>query len=197
MVLQAMAGDGVSLQKDAIKGTITVTAGQTSDNQASANVTISGDNSRISVEKSGVVSLSAGKSIILHPGTRVTQGCFLYASIEEPVVKTGKHGKKAVKLVTIEEQKKIDEQINLAVAVALFSPFPVCGKGSLHAGDAENGSYYAGSNEFSGMISGEQRAPVINSQASPPVTPSQLLWNCPPAPVPLVFRPETTRVLRL
>jgi len=194
--VQAATGYTISCKQDAGNGTITVNAGQSKTSQASANISISGENNKVTVEKEGVVSLSAGKSIILHPGTRVTAGCFLYASIE-PVAKTGKHKNKETRLVTIEEKKKIEEQATLAVAAILFSPFPVCSKGFLHAGDAENSSFYAGCNELSGVTSGEQRIVAINGLASLVAAPSKLILNSAPAPVPVVFRPETTRVLRL
>jgi hypothetical protein len=194
--VQAATDYTISCKQDAVKGSITVNAGQSKSNQASANISISGENSKITVEKEGVVSLSAGKSIVLHPGTRITAGCFLYATIE-PLAKANKHKKKEVRLVTVEEKKKMDEQATLAVAATLFSPFPVCERGSLHSGDTENGSFYAGSNELSGVTSGEQRIVAINGLPSLVTAPLKLILNFAPAPVPVVFRPETTRVLRL
>ena len=62
---------------------ITVSTGKVVNTNASANLTISGENSKVSVEKEGTVTLVAGKSIVLHPGTKIKSGSFLYASMAQ------------------------------------------------------------------------------------------------------------------
>jgi len=142
-------------QKDESSGyNLAVSASHAQNKEASANLTISGENSKVSVAKAGTVTLVAGKSIILHPGTKISSGSFLYASIE-PRSKTGKRTKKEVTLVTLEEMKKIEEQASLCTAYLLFSPFPTRAKGHLHAGDAEQGSFTSSNNQLS-AVSPEQ-----------------------------------------
>jgi hypothetical protein len=176
--------------------TITVSAGQVHNSQAAANLTISGENSKVSVEKKGTVTLVAGKSIILHPGTKISNGGFLYASIE-PVSKNGKSRKKQISLVTIEEKIKIEEQASLSMAAILFSPFPTRSKGTLHAGDAEQGSFTSSNHELFGVAPEQQRKVAIDSRFLPMAAHKQMLVNNNPIPVTSGYRVETVRVLRL
>lgn len=175
---------------------VAVSTGQTQHGQTSANLSISGENSKVTVSKEGTVSIVAGKSITLGPGTRVTSGGFLYASIE-PVAKDGKHCKKQVVLVTVEENQVIEEQKSLAVACTLFSPFPVRSKGLLHAGDAEQGSFNASNNELSAISPEQQRKVAVESRFLPEVSRKQVLFSQTPIPAAHISRPETLRVLRL
>jgi hypothetical protein len=175
---------------------VTVTSSQVQNNPASANLTISGENSKISVEKQGTVTLVAGESIVLHPGTKISTGSFLYASIE-PRTKVGKHQKKEAKLVTLEENLKIELQADLSFAYQLFSPFPTHNKGYLHAGDAEQGSFNSSSNELSGLAPEQQRKVAVESRFLPEVTRNQNTINYTFIPAVFSFRAETMMVLRL
>ncbi|MFZ4520869.1 MAG: hypothetical protein ACOYNC_04150 [Bacteroidales bacterium] len=175
---------------------ITVSAGQVQNVQAAANLTISGENSKVSIEKKGTITLVAGKSIVLHPGTTISSGGFLYASIEIKG-KNGKHQKKEVSVVTIEEKEKLDEQAGLSIAVARFSPFPTRSKGILHAGDAEQGSFYSSNNELSGVAPEQQRKVAVDSRLLPEVVRSKFSVNYSFVPVAYAYRPETMLVLRL
>jgi hypothetical protein len=175
--------------------TITVSAGQVQNSQAAANLTISGENSKVSVEKKGTVTLVAGKSIVFHPGTKISNGGFLYASIE-PATKNGKLQKKQVKLVTVEENKKIEEQASLSVAAALFSPFATHTRGALHAGDAENGSVTSSNNVLSGVSPEQQRKVAVDSRLLPEATRKQMRINYYLTPLAYACRAETMRVLR-
>lgn len=95
----------------------------------------------ISEPVSGTVSLVPGKSvqllpgthvtagmvisqnsIQLLPGTRITAGGFIYASAVSRD-KSGKSARKAMKLVTVEENEKIIEQRVLEISATLISPF--------------------------------------------------------------------------
>ena len=176
--------------------TVKVSAGQTQNTQASANLTISGENSKVNVEKAGTVTLVAGESIVLHPGTKISEGSFLYASIE-PAVKSGKHPKKGVRLVTVEENQKLEEQASLHYAVALFNPFPTHRKGSLHAGDADNGSFTSSIYEIAGVSPEQQRKVAIDSRMLTQSAPRQILTSVHLLPVAYAFRPEVAKVLRL
>ena len=175
---------------------LAVSAGRTGDQQASANLTISGENSKVSVEKKGIVTLVAGRSIILHPGTKISCGSFLYASIESGA-KIGKHSKSEVTLVTLEEMKKIEEQASLCTAFLLFSPFPTHTKGYLRPGDAEQGSFTSSNNQLSAVSPEQQRKVAIESRQLPEVTRRQITVNYTFAPVAFAYRAETMRVLRL
>jgi hypothetical protein len=176
--------------------TVTVSAGQVQNSVASANLTISGENSKVSVEKKGTVTLVAGKSIVFHPGTIISNGGFLYASIE-PVSKNGKLQKKQVKLVTVEEKKKIEEQTCLSAAAAMFSPFPTCTRGTLHAGDADNGSFTSSNNVLTAVSPEQQRKVAVDSRLLPDITRKQMPVNFTNTPVIYAFRVETMKVLRL
>jgi hypothetical protein len=176
--------------------TVTVSAGQAKNAEASANLTIAGANSQVNVEKVGTVTLVAGKSIVLHPGTKISAGSFLYASIE-PAGKGGKHPKKGVRLVTVEENKKIEEQASLSYAVALFNPFPTHRKGILHAGDAENGSFTSSIYEITGVSPEQQRKVAIDSHMLTLTAPKQILTSVHLLPVAYAYRPEVAKVLRL
>jgi hypothetical protein len=83
------------------------------------------------------------------------------------------------------------------VAFKLFSPFPAPGKGHLHAGDAEQGSYYASSNELTGVAPEQQRTLAIESRFLPEVPRKQILVNYELIPMANAFRAETLMVLRL
>ncbi|MCX6303973.1 MAG: hypothetical protein NT040_03305 [Bacteroidetes bacterium] len=176
--------------------TISVSAGQVQNSHAEANLTICGANSKVSVEKKGTVTLVAGESIVFHPGTRISNGGFLYASIE-PRSKNGKRQKKEVTLVTIEENNKIEEQATLATAYDMFKPFPTHTKGLLHAGDAEQGSFNASSNELSGVTPEQQRKVAVDSRLLHEVTRKQVHASYNLIPVAYAYRAETMRVLRL
>ena len=175
---------------------ISVSAGQARNSQASANLTMSGENSKVSVEKEGTVTLVAGKSILLHPGTKISSGGFLYASIE-PMPKSGKHQKKEVRIVTVEEKNKIEEQASLSTAYSLFSPFPTRNKGHLHTGDAENGSFTSSINDLSGVAPEQHRKVAVNSFNLTEITREQMVINYKPVPETYTFRAETMMVLRL
>ncbi len=174
---------------------LSVSTGQESA-PASARLTLAGENSKVSVEKPGTVTLVAGKSIILKPGTRITGGGFLYASIE-PAAKPGKHHKRTVKVVTIEEKKRIDEQLSLAVAYTLFKPFPSRTRGWLHAGREEQGSYSASPLTVSAITPDHTRKISADARTSAMAVASAGQRISSILPVPESFRPETRMVLRL
>lgn len=176
--------------------TISVSAGQVQNSQAAANLTMSGENSKVSVEKKGTVTLVAGKSIVLHPGTKISNGGFLYASIE-PRAKLGKHQKKEVTLVTIEEKMKIEEQVCLGIAFNFFKPFPTSRCGHLHAGDAENGSFRTYNNELNAVAPEQQKKVAIESHVLPELSRQQMNVNFNLLSYAYVYRPETVKVLRL
>ena len=182
--------------RNASIGNITVAAGQTHNYKSSANLTISGTNSPVTVEKKGVITLSAGKSILFLPGTKISAGGFLYASIK-PVAKNRKHQKKEIRLVTIEENEKIEEQASLSIAATLFSPFPTRSRGHLHAGNAHQSSFTASGNDLSGVSPEQQRKMAFERCHLPRVTFQQILTSFLPVPKTLACRAETTTVLRL
>jgi hypothetical protein len=201
-VAQGSAVNFVQLKSDLQKNdpasvyTVSVSASQ-SNSQASAKLKMSGENSKVSVEKEGTVTLVASKSILLLPGTKITAGGFLYASIEQSPAKGGKHRKKAVKLVTIEENKKIEEQATLSFAYTLFNPFPAPGRRQLHAGAAENGSFISSGNELVGVSTDQQRKVAVDSRPVEQGARKQTLFNVNPVQVACGHRAETMRVLRL
>jgi hypothetical protein len=141
--------------------------------------------------------VTSSKSILFRPGTRITAGGFLYASIDQPAPKTGRHPKKAVILVTVEENMKIEEQASLSTAAAMFSPFPSRSRGHLHAGDTEEGSFTASNNTVSAVSPEQQRKVAVNSRLLPEVTRVQLTTNYTSTAVAISCRPEMMRVLRL
>lgn len=174
---------------------ISVSAQETGEAKADANLTISGGNSSVKVEKEGGVTLVAGKSILLRPGTRITHGGFLYASINQGSKTTGK--KSAHKLVTIEEKRKLDEQACLATAYDLFRPFPFSVCGILMNDKEDTGQLIVTMNAASG-VTPEQQRKIAAGQETPAMAASTVSYlkventakihNC---------RPETVRVLRL
>ena len=175
---------------------VSVSAGQSQNNQATANLTISGENSKVSVDKPGTVTLVASKSILLLPGTKVSAGGFLYASIETGA-KNGKQPKKEIRLVTVEEKMKIETQASLSEAFALFSPFPSPNRRHLRSGDAEQGSFTSSSSELSAVSPEQQRKVAIDSHLLTGVTRNQFSTSYNPVPVEYTFRAENSRVLRL
>ena len=175
---------------------VAVSNGQTQNMEASASLTISGENSKVSVTKEGVVSVVAGQSIIFRPGTKISNGCFLYASIETKTT-TGKHKKTEVRLVTVEENKTIEEQAAFSFAAKLFSPFPSRSKGHLHTGDAKQDSFTLSSNVLTAVTPEQQRKVAFDSYQLSVVSHKQMLINYCPIPVAYAYRLETMRVLRL
>ena len=175
---------------------LAVSAGQTDDKQASANLTICGENSKVSIEKKGIVTLVAGRSIILHPGTKISSGSFLYASIES-VTKIGKHSKSEVTLVTLEELEKIEEQASLSTAYFLFSPFPTRTKGHFHAGDDEQGSYTLSNNQLSAVYPEQHRKVAVDSRQLSEISRKQIPLNNTRTLMACCCRTENMRVLRL
>lgn len=177
-------------------GSITVTAGQIQNIKAADNLTISGKTIPLTVESEGRVTLTAGKTILLLPGTKVSPGGFLYASIE-PAVKSGKHQKKEIRLVTVEEKIKIEEQASLSQAYTLFSPFPSRNRGHLHAGDTEQGSFSASNSKLFAVSPEQQRKVAVTSRSLPEVTRQQVILTFNLNPVAFTSRSVTHRVLRL
>jgi hypothetical protein len=105
----------------------------------------------VSVGHNGAIKLVAGQSIILLPGTRISCGGFLYATIQS---KKSKSSGKLTKLVTIEEKERIEEQKALEHAATLLSPFPSESvKGVSPCGDESN-SISAASVHQSGITTG-------------------------------------------
>ena len=183
-------------QKTSTPYSISVSTSQENISRSSANLTISGDNSKVSVEKEGTVTLVAGKSIILRPGTKISNGSFLYASIE-PIVKNEKHQKKEIRIVTVEEKNKIEEQVSLAKAFELFEPYPARNRSHLHTNDSENGCFASPVYELSGVTPEQQRKVAVEGHRMPEVTHSQISFYNNPLPVAVINRAETMRVLRL
>jgi hypothetical protein len=175
---------------------ISVSSGQAQQSQSAATLSISGDNSKVSVGKEGTMKLVAGKSIKLLPGTKVTNGGFLYASIESKV-KAGKHTKKEVSIVTIEENKRIEEQASLATACSLFSPFPSGKQGRLNAGDEKNGSFISSNSVIYGVTPEQQRKVAVEGFSLLQVKRNSVLLNSTRAEVSVSYRPEAHTVLRL
>jgi hypothetical protein len=176
---------------------VSVTAGQLQNDQSTANLTISGENSRVSTNNAGTVKLVASESIVLRPGTRVTAGGFLYASIE-PVSKSGKqHHKKVVVVVTVEEKMKMEAQASLAMAYTIFSPFPSPVSRHVHSGDAENGSFTSSINELSAVSPEQQRKVAVDSRILTGFFHKQISTEFNTAPGAYSYRRDVMRVLRL
>lgn len=188
--------DNTAKGKTATVNNLSISSGQAQNNKVSSNLVVSGESNLIVVAKEGTVTLSAGKSISLLPGTKISAGGFLYASIDQ-VSKNGKHRKKVVRVVTVEEKQKIEEQASLSVAYTLFSPFLSRNKGSLHAGDAENGSYSSLSTTLSGVSTEQQWKVAVDSRQLPELARKQLPCDIHVAVVTLVTRSQVSRVLRL
>lgn len=175
---------------------ISVSAGQEAGTPASATLTIAGESSKVSVEKQGSVTLTAGKSIILRPGTRVSAGGFLYASIE-PASEAGQDKHHSARVVTVEEHQEILEQTALAFAHTRFSPFPSASRSHVSGEAGEQGSYTVAGSVPSAISPDHQRKVMTDNRAIstlfvPYSTSHQLA--CRPDPG---IRPETRRVLRL
>ena len=188
--------NNIPKNKDSKGYSISISASENKNSQASANLTISGESSKVTIEKEGTVTLVAGKSIILHPGTKISNGSFLYASIE-PLVKSGKYQKKEIRLVTIDEKNKIDEQIDLSVAYYFFSPFPIRNRSHIHTGDSENESFTSSGSELSGLTTEQQRKMAFEIRLVSQITFKQMFFNVNFVQVDNGFLAETTRVLRL
>lgn len=171
-----------------------ISVSSTESQQASANLTLSGENSKVSVEKKGSVTLVAGKSIVFHPGTRIAPGSFLNASINR---KPGSHGKREARLVTVEENRKILEQQSLAIACSLFSPFPSPARRTLHSSHNGDGNFVSTVNDICGISSEQHRMAAVDSRLLVQRTNQQISSNVLTTPGTPVHRPETTRVLRL
>jgi hypothetical protein len=116
---------------------ILVSSGQIQEYTSSSHLTLSGSDP-VKVDANGSITLIAGKSIQLLPGTKVTVGGFMYASVL-PHGKEAQRAKQKTRLVTIEENEKIEEEISLAGAAALISPFTTANKGELYSGSSSNG----------------------------------------------------------
>lgn len=138
-----------ALQQDANKSNIVINSGQSKVYCTSSNMTISGVKP-VTTSQSGSITLVAGQSIQLLPGTKILAGGFMYASILS-VEKHGKHSAKVTRLVTIEENEKIEEQLCYATSVSLINPFPVNRKGQLHAGEPADGSIVASNKSNVGL----------------------------------------------
>ena len=116
---------------------ILVSSGQVQEYASSSHLTLSGSDP-VKVDANGSMTLIAGKSIQLLPGTKVTVGGFMYASVL-PHGKEAQKIKQRARLVTIEENEKIEEEISLAGAAALISPFTTSNKGELYSGSSSDG----------------------------------------------------------
>lgn len=89
--------------------------------RSSSSLVVSGEKP-VNVGDKGSITLVAGKAIHLLPGTKISAGGFMYASING-AAKKGKAIHKVAKLVTVEENARIEEQSTLAEAVKIFGPF--------------------------------------------------------------------------
>ncbi len=175
---------------------ISVSAGQEAGTPAAATLTIAGENSKVSVEKQGSVTLTAGKSIILRPGTRVSAGGFLYASIESGS-KTGKGKHRTARVVTVEEHRNIQEQVALAFAHTLFSPFPSATRSHVAGEAGEQGSFTVTGPGTSALSPEPQRKIMTESRPVLSAFTSSLTTYRLPCRPDQGIRPETRRVLRL
>lgn len=175
---------------------LSVSTGQTVEEQSRANVTLSGENGKVKIENSNKVTIVAGKSITLKPGTRVSPGGFLYASIESPV-KSRKHAKREVRIVTVEEKIKLDEQADLAKSCTHISPFLPGNKRTLFNGGSDRGSISSSSGDYL-AISPEQQRKVAHTDYvtfyfNNPVLKTELAQ----VKISETSKPATYRVLRL
>jgi hypothetical protein len=126
----------------------------------------------VSVGTNGAIKLVAGQSIILLPGTKISSGGFLYATIQNP---KGKHSGKVTKLVTIEEKEKIDEQKALEHATTLLSPFPTKSLTGVSPDSNDSKSIAASSIHQSGITSGNNNK--INAVTDTKLVISQTFSN--------------------
>jgi hypothetical protein len=119
--------------------------------QSTDNVVISGKNP-VSVDQQASMTLVSGKSIRLLPGTRISSGGFMYASISNPA-KKGKHSKKVARLVTVEENEKMLEQAALAQAATYLTPFTYRNQRQISSFCKEPGLKTDSGNHISAVIS--------------------------------------------
>ena len=101
------------------------------------------------------------------------------------------------RLVTVEENRKIEEQASLSYAAMLFSPFPSLRKGVLHAGDTDNGSFTTSNHELSAVSPEQQRKEAVDSYTLHLVNRKQVLTSYRLAPETYAYRPQVMMVLRL
>jgi hypothetical protein len=102
-----------------------------------------------------------------------------------------------VKLVTVEEKKRIEEQDCFAMACDLFSPFPSRKKGLLDPVDAADGSYKSSRNELFGVTPEQQRKIAVDAFKVLTVFSYQTKFISSIVPESSGYRSEITRVLRL
>ncbi|MCX6277913.1 MAG: hypothetical protein NT004_07435 [Bacteroidetes bacterium] len=174
---------------------VIIASGQSQVYRAHDNISISGSNP-VTVNQKGSITLIAGKSILLLPGTRISYGGFMYATIGTNG-KSGKQAGKEVSLVTIEENEKIEELATLALSVALFTPFSTCNNDHLYTGDAEQGSFDLSNNVLSAISPEQQRKVAVDSYFRAEVSHRQMLINYSSVLISHENRAETMRVLRL
>lgn len=118
--------------------------------QTASTLVLSGEKP-VNVDQNGSITLVSGKAIVLLPGTKISSGGFMYASIT-PAGKKGKHVKRVTKLVTVEENARLEEQATLAEAVSLFSPFPSAGKRQLSSPVSGGSSIVVNQNQNSALV---------------------------------------------
>ena len=184
-----------TLHHDVKVNNLSVVTGQVKVYRTEENLTI-GEANPVTIENEGKMTLVAGKTILLLPGTKISSGGFLYASIE-PGVKDGHHSKKVTKLVTIEEKEIIEEQASLAKAVNLFKPFPNRKKGLLHAGDPANGNIIATTTQMFGVTAEQQWKFAVDNRDKLQIIHKHIITDYNPASVVSPDRAEFRMVLRL
>jgi hypothetical protein len=109
------------------------------------------DESPVSVGANGSMKLVSGKSIILLPGTKISGGGFLYATIHRS---KGSQSGKTTTLVTVEQKEMIDEQKALEHAATLLSPFASKSDNGFSARKDDDSSISATSVKQYGVTSG-------------------------------------------
>jgi hypothetical protein len=167
------------------------------DSRIADHIVVSGESNPVTVEKAGRITLTARKPIVFLPGTKISAGSFVYASID-PAAKQAKHRKKAARLVTVEEKEKIDEQASLAKACEIFSPFPVSKRGTVHAtGDTGRSKYTSSGGDPSAVSPEQQRTFSAVALATTRITIERKTSSFTFFLAASSFRPETVSVLRL
>ncbi|NQV01573.1 MAG: hypothetical protein HQ542_02930 [Bacteroidia bacterium] len=183
---------------DSVISNMTILSGEKKTVDARNNLIISGEDQPVTIKEGGSITITAGEKIILLPGTKVSAGGTLHASISAAeVAELQKKEKERPLEVTREEQAKVEEHNRLEEAYNLFRPFATPVFASYHNEKKERESITLASTYLTGITCESQQRVVVPLKENISYYSDYLTSKSSVCQIASVFRPVAIMALRL
>jgi hypothetical protein len=160
-------------------------------------LTVSGPDKPVIVRKGATLNLVSGQTIVFLPGTKVSSGGYLHATIITDAGERNMASRKMTRPSDLAKMANPDETISISEAQASCSPFARSSKGDFREKGNNDQSINALIPDVSGVVTEHNRKVALAGQSRNQFAPQHLFNFSNKFFLTFSGKPEATRVLRL